>query len=85
VVERCSFIAALAGGLWASRPWADVRAAAGLQEAAHDAWLFVLPLIELAALRARPAPNDGKPAPINVLRHARSLLGRREPSGDVAQ
>jgi len=78
VVERRSFIAALAGGLWASRPWADVRAAAGLQEAARDAWLFVLPLIELAALRARPALNDGKPAPINVLRHGRSLAGPKK-------
>ena len=27
MVERCSFIAALAGGLWASRPWADVSRA----------------------------------------------------------
>ena len=77
MVDRRSFITAFAGGLWASRPWADVRAAVGLQEAAHDAWLFVLPLIELAALRARPAPNDGKPAPINVLRHARSLAGSK--------
>ena len=75
MVDRRSFVAALTGGLLVSRSWTGVRAASGLQEAARDAWLFVLPLIELAALRARPTPNDGKPTPINVLRHGRSLAG----------
>ena len=75
MVDRRSFITAFAGGLWASRPWAGARATSGLQESARHAWLFVLPLIELAALRARPTANDGKPTPINVLRHGRALAG----------
>jgi len=77
VVDRRSFIAALAGGLCESRAWAGARTTPGLQESARDAWLFVLPVIELAALRARPTANDGKPTPINVLRHGRSLAGAK--------
>ena len=49
--------------------------AAGLRQAARDAWLYVLPPIELAALRAGPSPFGGAPAPVNLFRHGRQLAG----------
>ena len=49
--------------------------AAGLRQAARDAWLYVLPPIDLAALRAGPSPFGGAPAPVNLFRHGRQLAG----------
>jgi hypothetical protein len=75
VVDRRSVIAALAGGMVPELGWGAMPETSALREAARDAWLFVLPLVELAALRARPNSGDGKPAPVNVVRHARELAG----------
>jgi hypothetical protein len=65
----------MAGSLAAGRASADMSAPPDLRKAARDAWLFALPLIEVAALRSRRTPINGHPAPINAFTHARSLAG----------
>lgn len=58
-------------------PAADVAARAGpLRRAARDAWLYVLPLIEMAATRAGALKPPGldKPLPLNRFAHARRLM-----------
>jgi hypothetical protein len=74
-MHRRGFIAGTAAGLAAGRATADASAPADLRTAARNAWLFVLPLIEVAALRARQNPINGQPAPINAFTHVRSLAG----------
>src|SRR6516162_3244566 len=74
-LDRRSFIAGLAGGMVPGLGRAEMLDAAGLRQAARDAWLYVLPPIELAALRAGPSPFGGAPAPVNLFRHGRQLAG----------
>ncbi len=75
VMHRRGFIAGMAASLPAGRAAADASAPADLRTAARNAWLFALPLIEVAALRARRTPINGQPTPINALAHFRSLAG----------
>lgn len=75
MLSRRSFVAGMGTGFVASRAFADALAASDIKEAARDAWLFALPLIEVASLRARPNASDGRPAAINSLTHGRSLAG----------
>jgi hypothetical protein len=72
MMHRRDFLAGVSVALTADNAFADVPE---LQSAARDAWLFALPLIEVAALRAHPDPASGKPSPVNSFRHARSLSG----------
>jgi hypothetical protein len=67
-MDRRSFLAALAAcpAIGGSR----AMAAAELRSAARDAWLFGLPLIEMAQTRARAFANGARP---NQLRHVRNL------------
>jgi hypothetical protein len=74
-MNRRGFIADMAASLVAGRATAGTPAPADLRKAARNAWLFALPLIEMAALRARRNPISGEPAPINAFTHARSLAG----------
>jgi hypothetical protein len=56
----------------AARPaFGDAPAVSNLKNAAGDAWLFTVPLIAVAALRARANASGGRPA----FRHSRSLAG----------
>src|SRR5215472_212787 len=55
-LDRRSFIAGLAGGMVPGLGRAEMLDAAGLRQAARDAWLDELPPIEPAALRAGPSP-----------------------------
>src|SRR5258708_34726808 len=52
----------------------DLAAADGLEQAAFAAWLYVVPLIEMAGVRSRPR-LDGQPAVINTITHSRDLAG----------
>jgi len=72
-MDRRGFIAGMTASLSPGRVGADTSAPPDLRKAARDAWLFALPLIEVAALRARPNPINGQPAPINAFTHVRSL------------
>jgi len=74
-MKRRGFMAGMAAGVATGRATADASAPADLRNAARNAWLFALPLIETAALRARRNPINGQPAPINALTHLRSLAG----------
>ena len=74
-MNRRGFIAGMTASLAPRRAGADVSAPPDLRNAARDAWLFTLPLIEMAALRARPNPINGQPLPINAFTHACSLAG----------
>jgi hypothetical protein len=74
-MKRRDFMAGMAAGVATGRATADASAPADLQNAARNAWLFALPLMEIAALRARRNPINGQPAPINALTHLRSLAG----------
>jgi len=76
-MDRRGVIAGMAASLAAGRATADASAPADLRSAARDAWLFALPLIELAALRARRSPINSQPAAINAFTHVRSLAGPR--------
>jgi hypothetical protein len=67
-MDRRSFLAALAAS--AAFAPARVMAESDLKSAARDAWLFGLPLIEMAQTRARAFGNGARP---NQLRHARTL------------
>jgi hypothetical protein len=60
-------------------PAARALAAAGdLRSAAREAWLYGLPLIEMAAARARMlGGRGGQPAAINSFRHTRELATDR--------
>jgi hypothetical protein len=71
-IDRRGFIAGMAAGLTSGRALAQPTPA-DLREAARDAWLFALPPIEVAALRARPLRTTGAPAPINRFMHSRAL------------
>jgi hypothetical protein len=47
-----------------------------LRQAAREAWLYCLPLVEMAAARTRTlSGRGGQPAAINSFRHARELAG----------
>ena len=74
-MNRRGFIAGIAASPAAGHVTADASAPADLRNAARDAWLFALPLIEMAALRARRNPINRQPAPTNAFTHARSLAG----------
>ena len=74
-MTRRGFVAGMTAGLAAGRASADASAPADLRTPARNAWLFALPLIEVAALRARRNPINGQPAPINAFTHVRSLAG----------
>jgi len=74
-VNRRGFLAGLSAGLAAQPAIARAQATPSLQVAARNAWLFVLPLVIVADVRARPNPLTGKRLTMNVLRHARSLSG----------
>src|SRR5262245_18067431 len=67
-MDRRSFLAALAAST-AVAP-SRLMAATDLKSAAREAWLFGLPLIEMAQTRARAFGNGARP---NQLRHARAL------------
>jgi hypothetical protein len=71
-VNRRSFVAAMGASFIGTCASAETASDSGLQSAARDAWLFVAPLIEVAARRARPAPGSGRPALLNVFEHSRS-------------
>ena len=77
MINRRGFVAGMTASLAAGRAGADTSDPPDLRKAARDAWLFALPLIEVAALRARPNPINGQPLPINAFTHARSLAGPR--------
>jgi hypothetical protein len=72
-MNRRNLIAGVGAGLAAPAAFADAPSTPALEDAARDAWLYVLPLIELAALRARPQGPSGRPRPLNTLFHAREL------------
>jgi hypothetical protein len=75
-MTRRDLIAAMAVALAAGGTFADMPSAAdGIRKAARDAWLYVLPLIDVAARRARPYLRDGRPGPINAFTHERWLAG----------
>jgi hypothetical protein len=74
-MNRRDFIIGIGAGLASRRVFANAPATSDLRNAARDAWLFALPLIEVTALRARSNAYDGRTNPMNVLRHARSLAG----------
>jgi hypothetical protein len=74
-MDRRGFIAGTAAGLAAGPATADASAPADLRKAARDAWLFALPLIEVAALRARRNPINEQAAPTNAFTHVRWLAG----------
>lgn len=46
-----------------------------LREAAREAWLYCLPLVEMATVRARATSAGGGPPRVNVFNHARQLAG----------
>jgi hypothetical protein len=72
-VNRRELLAAVAaiGMIPAARAFA---AAGDLKSAAREAWLYGLPLIEMAAARGRMlSGRGGQPAAINSLRHTREL------------
>ena len=66
MMRRRDFLVGASVALAADSGSSDVPVASELQRAARDAWLFALPLIEVAALRARPNPFSGAPLPMNV-------------------
>lgn len=78
-MHRRDFLTALgaaagAAGLPATS-WASTQSLS-LREAARDAWIYCLPLIEMAGARARgltPLPNA--PSRVNLFGHARLLAG----------
>jgi len=77
VLDRRQFVSG-AGGL-AAGAFGSAAEAQGptLQDDARDAWLYVLPLIEMAAARIRMTdPNrPGQHAGLNVFAHAEHLVG----------
>ena len=73
-MNRREFLVGASAAL-ADNGFAEAASVSELQNAARDAWLFALPLIEVAALRARPDPISGKPSLVNSFSHARSLAG----------
>jgi hypothetical protein len=57
-------------------PAARAQAQGGdLKSAAREAWLYGLPLIEMASTRARALAGKGQPAGLNRFGHARMLAG----------
>ena len=75
MMNRREFLVGASAALGADNGFAEAANVSELQNAARDAWLFALPLIEVAALRARPAPVSGEPSLVNSFSHARSLAG----------
>jgi hypothetical protein len=75
MMHRRDFLVGAGAALTAGPALAEAPDVSGLAGAARDAWLLALPVIEVAALRARPDPVSGKPSPLNRFRHARSLAG----------
>jgi|ERR1700674_2592811 len=67
-VHRRLFLSALAAA--AIRPSRPAAAPLGLKAAAREAWLFGLPLIEIARVRAKALDGGGSP---NKIVHAREL------------
>jgi hypothetical protein len=74
-VDRRQLLAA--GGAWAALPGLAQAAEPDLKAAAREAWLYCLPLIEMAGTRARATGLSpaGKPAGVNEFRHSRNLAG----------
>lgn len=65
-----------AAGLALAPGMAAAAAPASLKEAARDAWLYGLPLIEMATTRARAMSGRGSmPAGLNRFGHTRQLAG----------
>lgn len=52
---------------------ADLAGQLELRRASRDAWLFVLPLVTVAARRARPNRRSGRSDAINAFVHSRVL------------
>jgi hypothetical protein len=75
MMNRREFLVGASAALAADNGFAEAANVSELQNASRDAWLFALPLIEVAALRARPDPVSGKPSLVNSFSHARSLAG----------
>lgn len=75
MMNRREFLVGASAALAADNGFAEAANVSELQNASRDAWLFALPLIEVAALRARPDPVGGKPSLVNSFSHARSLAG----------
>lgn len=70
--ELLAVVAAI-GAIGPARAWA---ASGDLKAAAREAWLYGLPLIEMAATRARSLSGQGnRPDGINRFGHARELAG----------
>ena len=75
--RRDLMISATAGLALASTNRA-LAAPASLKDAAREAWLYGLPLIEMATTRARAlAGRGGQPAGLNRFGHTRQLAGPR--------
>ena len=56
-------LSALSAVATAFRPQAAMAAADDLRAIAHDGWLYVLPLLTMAATRARMLANAASPTP----------------------
>src|SRR5258706_8590809 len=68
-----------AGGAWLALTGRASAQASDLRAAAREAWLYCLPLVEMAAVRGRAAfPTAGGPPRVNVFTHPRQLA--RPPS-----
>src|SRR5437773_6988618 len=65
-----------AGGAWALLAGPARAASSDLRAAAREAWLYCLPLVEMASVRGRAAfPAPGGPPRVNAFTHARQLAG----------
>jgi hypothetical protein len=71
-MDRRTLLAA--AGAWAAMASRAPAAPSALRAAAREAWLYCLPLVEMATVRARGAfPLPGGPPRVNVFSHARQL------------
>jgi hypothetical protein len=73
-MHRREFLAALAAAAGAAAAPAWAGEPLGLRDAAREAWLYCLPLIEMAQVRARTLAA-GPGGRVNVFNHARALAG----------
>ena len=80
-MQRRSFLTSLGTAWVAPRTLAEPAAAPpskslpALRLWARDAWLFALPLLQVAARRAAPSPYNGRPSPMNAFAHDRFIAG----------
>ena len=76
-MTRRSVVTGLGAAAALGRQEASAQQPGGIEQDAFAAWLYVLPLIEMASARARLTAGrpNGQTAPNNVLMHAPALAG----------